>query len=226
MDKGRTVHLIVKIAGFALMALLPLHVIGEDEGPYQGEVLWWMVGDVGNLYHNLSGLTISDFDGTVLPHNSDGSYTVRGMDVNAARVRVSGNNIDPDAAVYLPLVSAEGGTVQLINETGYVPDYFFAAVVPYNDATYSFTIELGNYYWDEQNETANWVTLAVSETASYTKLADEKKWITTWSDNPDPTQTGLYWHPNAYTVPEPSGGLLLLIGGGLLALRRRRKAWR
>ena len=210
---------ILKIASLACMALASLQVMGDGEASYEGEVLWWMVGNPKDPSGKISGITIFDVDGaTPIAPNGDGSYTVRDMDVNAARVRVVGTD------QYLNLVNAEDGTVQVLipPTTGEVPDYFFAAVVPYNSNEYSFMVELGNYDYDN----GTWYALAVSDAVSYDTLLNTTHNIATWSVDATPTPTGGYWAPNAYTVPEPSGGLLLLIGGGLLALRRRRKAWR
>ena len=198
------------------MVLASLPVVGDGEGAAfpGGEVLWWMVGDPSNPSGDLTGLTISDLDGTPIAPNNDGSYTVRDMDVNAARVRVVGTDN------YLNIVAAVDGTVQVLipPTTGEVPDYFFAAVVPYNSDEYSFMIELGNYDYDN----GTWVSLAVSDAVSYGTLKDTTHNIAEWSTDAQPTPTGGAWAPNAYTVPEPTGGLLFVVGGALLALRRRR----
>ena len=203
----------IKIFGLALMALISLRAAGDGEGAFSGgEVLWWMVQNFNDSDGNLSGTTIYDFDGTAIPHNEGGSYTVRGMDVNAARVRV----VDTDS--YLDIYVNVGGVARSLGSVVDVPGYYFAAVGPYNSEAYSFMIELGNYDYD----TGAWYALAVSDAASYTTLKNVDHQIAEWSVGPSPTQTGGYWIPNAYTVPEPTSGLLMLLGGALLALRRRR----
>lgn len=202
---------LIKVFTIAFMAAASLYAIGDDT--FQGEVLWWMVGDPTEDYGNLSGITIRDLDGSIISPNADSSYTVRDMDINAARVRVVGTD------QYLELIDVVEGTVQPMSDVGEVPDYFFASVVPYNSTEYSFMIELGNYDWDN----GTWTTLAISDAASYDTLRNVTHNITEWSVNEMPTPTGGAWAPTAYTVPEPSGGLLMLVGGALLALRRRRK---
>lgn len=182
----------------------------------QGEVLWWMVGENNDLpRQTLWGISITDIDGTPIDHNPDGSYTVRDMSINAARVRVAGTD------QYLSLFSEveDMQSVQPLGMTGIVPDYFYAAVVPYNSAEYSFMVELGNYDYNS----GTWVALAVSDVASYDTLKNGSHHIAEWSVNESPTPTGGAWAPTAYTVPEPTSGLLFVVGGALLALRRRRR---
>ena len=202
----RKMHVLFKIAvAFgAVLTALPV-VAGE-------EVLWWMVGDPSADYGDLSGITVTPIHGDTTPVPATG-FEIDGMTLDQARIRVAGTDN------YLTLVSAENSTVVNIGTAGDVPDEFFAAVVPYNSAEYSFLIELGNYDYD----TGTWTALAVSETVSYDTLKNVRHNIAEWSVNEHPTPIGGAWAPSSYTVPEPSGGLLFIIGGGLLALRRRRR---
>ena len=202
-------HILLKMAVAFGAVLAATRVVANEE------VLWWMVGDPSETYYDIShgtyGITITDLDGTTISPNADGSYTVRDMDINAARIRVVGTD------TYLELFASVGGTVQPLGDVGEVPDNFFAAVVPYNSNEYSFMIELGNYDFDNGG---TWVALATSGAASYTTLRDHN--IAEWSvdEHPSPSTP---WAPTAYTVPEPTGGLLFVVGGALLALRRRRR---
>ena len=201
-------HILFKMAVAFGAILAATRVVASEE------VLWWMVGDPSETYYDIShgtyGITITDLDGTPISPNVDGSYTVRDMDINAARVRVAGTDN------YLELFAAVEGTVQPLGDVGEVPDNFFAAVVPYNTTEYSFMIELGNYDFDN----GTWVALATSGAVPYATLKEHN--IEEWSvDHHSSPSTP--WAPTAYTVPEPTGGLLFVVGGALLALRRRRR---
>ena len=205
------------IRGVSRFAALAAAILATGVLPAAEEVLYWMVDDSATV----SGSPITDF----LPAETEDSWS-------AARIRVTGGDIEEGDYVFLDVYDSDG-TLQsgsgalgiAFGETesgGYwgagVPTGNQSPVGNYSAGTpeYSFVIELGNVSWDG-NE-ASWVTVATSEVATYSDLS---RYIHT-SFDPNPT-SGVVWAPKAYTVPEPSSGLLLLIGGALLALRRRNR---
>ena len=171
-----------------------------------GEVLWWMVGD------NLESITGTTKEGDKM--------NAEQLGVTDARIRYqdgSGNTLG-----YLTLygLDSNGKVYELEGAGGAeVPAMFFGSLSDLaGDLTsYSFVLELGNYY------DGSWVhTSMESEIASYSQLVADKH-ISQWKET-TPTY-GTPWQPTTgyKVVPEPSSGLMLLVGGAVLMLRRRRR---
>ena len=170
-----------------------------------GEVLWWMVGED---YNSITGTT-----------KEGGTMNAKDLGVTDARIRYqdgSGNTLG-----YLTLygLDSNGKVYELEGAGGAeVPAMFFGSLSDLaGDLTsYSFVLELGNYY------EGSWVhTSMESEIASYSQLVADKH-ISQWKET-TPTY-GTPWQPTNFTVvPEPSSGLMLLVGGAVLMLRRRRR---
>ncbi len=157
-------------------------------------VLWWQVEDPDvTTFH-------------------EGVKSASELGVTDARIRVTGKGADE----YL-MMAPFGDDMPTYSATG-VPMTWYASVIsPYNSASYSFMIELGNYDYG----TGEWTVLATSEVRSYKWLVDAGHIMENWDGHYPILQE--IWIPDAYVVPEPSSGILLLIGGGLLALRRKRR---
>lgn len=190
------------------------------------EILYWMVDDSSTVNwwndqgEQVSGTVSSFFDSFGTPE--EGSAF-------AARVRVTGGDIQDGEAVFLDLyipgqgVDVGGGEYGvLFSEVG---GYWGAGVPTGNQSPsgdyaagspeFNFIVELGNL-----DASDNWTTVAYSEPASYTSLS---AYIHETFDL-NPGQLAVWTSVSFGTdVPEPSSGLLLLIGGALLALRRRNR---
>ena len=203
---------LLKITAFAA-ALLVAGVSVADE-----DVLYWMIDSSATVEKDgVTSSVSSFFDNYGAP---DGSAF-------AARVRVTGGNIQAGQDVFLDLYIPgygldEGGGeygVEFGNAGGYwgagVPTGNQSPSGDYSAGTpgYSFIVELGNI-----DSSDNWTTVATSASATYSSLADYIH--ETFDINPGQIAV---WTPTQFTaVPEPSGGLLTLMGVALLALRRRR----
>ena len=187
------------------------------------EILYWMVDDSASITINSPGspsttTTIGDYFDSM-------AETSSGF---AARVRVTGGDIQDGEAVFLDLYIAGQGVDVGGGEYGVlfseVGGYWGAGVPTGNQSPsgdyaagspeFNFIVELGNL-----DASDNWTTIAYSEPVSYTSLSAYIH--ETFDLNPGQFAA---WTPTSFTsVPEPSSGLLMLIGGALLALRRRNR---
>ena len=180
-----------------------------------------------------SGATVTRTDGTTATisdyfANPSPDVAVYGSDY-AARVRVTGGDIQSGQDVFLDLYTGDGidkggGQYGVLFGDG---SGVWGAGVPtgnqspsgdYSAGTpeYSFVVELGNI---DAND--NWTTVATSAAETYNSLG---AYIHETFDM-NPGQVAV-WTPTQFVAtPEPSGGLLTALGLVLLALRRgsRRK---
>lgn len=188
----------------------------------ESDVLYWMVD---------SGATVTRTDGTTATisdyfANPSPDVAVYGSDY-AARVRVTGGDIQSGQNVFLDLYTGDGIDkgggqygVSFDNGSGYwgagVPTGNQSPSGDYSAGTpeYSFVVELGNI-----DASDNWTTVATSASATYSSLAD---YIHKTFDL-NPGQTAVWTPSQFHAVPEPSSGLLALIGTAVLALRRKRR---
>ena len=206
---------LLKMTAF-VAALLTMGVSSAADN----DVLYWMVDETATVTRT-DGTTATISDYLASPDVAvSGSY-------NAARVRVTGGDIQKGQDVFLDLyipgygVDEGGGYwgVEFSDDSGYwgagVPTGNQSPSGDYSAGTpeYSFIVELGNI---DSND--NWTTVATSASATYSSLGDYIH--KTFDLNPGQTAV---WTPGSFqAVPEPSGGLLVLMGAALLALRRRR----
>ena len=183
------------------------------------DVLYWMIDDSATVEKDGVTTSISTFfDNYDAPEGS----------AFAARVRVTGGNIQDGQDVFLDLYIPgygldEGGGAWGV-EFGDGSGYWGAGVPTGNQSPagdfsagtpeYSFIVELGNI-----DSSDNWTTVATSASAAYSSLSDYIH--ETFDINPGQIAV---WSPTTFTapVPEPSSGLLMAVGLALLALRRKR----
>ena len=203
---------LLKMAAF-VAALLTVGVASAEE-----DVLYWMIDSSATVEKDgVTSSVSSFFDNYGAPANS----------AFAARVRVTGGNIQEGQDVFLDLYIPgygldEGGGawgVEFSTAGGYwgagVPTGNQSPSGNYSAGTpeFSFIVELGNI-----DSSDNWTTVATSAATAYSDLGDYIH--QTFDINPGQLAV---WTPTQFTaVPEPSGGLLTLMGVALLALRRRR----
>ena len=214
----------LKITALALLVLTAGVVSAGDD------VLYWMVDGNANVTIPDSGatVTIGEFFNNINAYypwelnTGDGSAF-------AARVRVTGGNIQDGQDVfldlYVPGYGIDAGSGEYGVEFGDGSGYWGAGVPTGNQSPsgdysagtpeYSFIVELGNI-----DSSDNWTTVATSASASYSSLGDYIH--ETFDINPGQIAV---WTPTEFSavVPEPSSGLLTLIGFAFLALRRKRK---
>ena len=203
----------LKMTAFAA-ALLTVGVASAGEN----DVLYWMIDSNATVEKDgVTSSVSSFFDNYGAPANS----------AFAARVRVTGGNIQEGQDVFLDLYIPgygldEGGGAWGV-EFSTVGGYWGAGVPTGNQSPsgdysagtpeYSFIVELGNI-----DSSDNWTTVATSAAKAYSDLGDYIH--QTFDINPGQLAV---WTPAQFTaVPEPSGGLLTLMGVALLALRRKR----
>ena len=203
----------LKITALALLVLTVGVVSAGDD------VLYWMVDSSATVEKDGVTTSVSSFfDNYAAPEGS----------AFAARVRVTGGNIQDGQDVFLDLYVPGYGIVAGSGEYGVEfgdGSGYWGAGVPtgnqspsgdYSAGTpeYSFIVELGNI-----DSSDNWTTVATSASASYSSLGDYIH--QTFDVNPGQIAV---WTPSHFTaVPEPTSGLLTLIGFAFLALRRKRK---
>ena len=172
-------------------------------------VLWWETNDPEDIEVEQAG---------------GGTTTAADMGVTDVRIRVSGGNAGE--GTYLQMAYFDDATGQIVvgstpgTTVVAVPTYdVYAYLGPdgynYDNAAYSFTIELGNW------ANGTWTVLAESETATYSALAGH---ISPGGGGLD-VPYALPWNPQSYhyfvPVPEPGATLLIVLGCAVLALRRR-----
>lgn len=115
---------------------------------------------------------------------------------------------DPDPTCTPPVT-----TMWLDDEFAAGPTY--ANIGNYTQGSYTFAIELGNYY------NSTWNVMAVSESYTYADLISRDTYNHISAG--DLSLPGyMAWTGGAFVVPEPSTGLTLLLGLAILSLRRGR----
>ena len=182
----------------------------------KASVLWWETNEPEDIE-----VALTDEDGNLTGETA----TADALGVTDVRIRVSGGDAGEDT--YLQMVYFDPATGELTVGTSpgttvvAVPTYdVYAYLGPdgagYDNAAYSFTIELGNW------SSGTWNVLAQSEIATYAALAGHISGggggIGVPSALPwNPEQ----WHQYFVPVPEPGTALLIVLGCAILALRRR-----
>ncbi len=180
----------------------------------KASVLWWETNDPEDI-------EVEGVDGEGNPTGS--STTAAALGVTDVRIRVSGGDAGEDTYLQMAYFDGNGNVVVGTSaETTVVavPTYdVYAYLGPdgagYDNAAYSFTVELGNW------SGGSWSVLAESEVATYAALAGHISGGGGGLDVP----SSLPWNPGQWhyyvPVPEPGVTLLLILGCALFALRRR-----
>ena len=180
----------------------------------RASVLWWETNDPEDLE-----VEYKDEQGNLTGETT----TADALGVTDVRIRVSGGDAGDDAYLQMAYFDEATGQIVVGNTPGTtvvaVPTYdVYAYLGPdgynYDNAAYSFTIELGNW------ANGTWNVLAESDTATYSALAGH---ISPGGGGLD-VPTALPWMPEHFyvnPVPEPGTTLLIVIGCAVLALRRR-----
>jgi hypothetical protein len=183
----------------------------------QASVLWWETNDP-------EGIEVSVTDEQGQPTGE--TTTAAALGVTDVRIRVSGGEAGDNTYLQMAYFDPATGGLTIGNTPGTtvveVPTYdVYAYLGPdgynYDNAAYSFTIELGNW------ANGTWTVLAESETATYAALAGH---IAPGGGGLD-VPYALPWMPSEWhqyyvvPVPEPGTTLLIVIGCAVLALRRR-----
>ncbi len=188
----------------------------------ENDVLYWMIDGTATVtpWGGGEAMSVSDFF-SFHELATEGSAF-------AARIRVTGGDIQDGQDVFLDLYTKEYGLDVGGGEYGVefseVGGYWGAGVPTGNQSPsgdysagtpeYSFIVELGNI-----DSSDNWTTVATSAAATYSSLADYIH--QTFDMNPSSMAV---WTPTRFdAVPEPSSGLLVAIGFAILALRRKGK---
>ena len=175
-------------------------------------VLWWETNDPEDIE-----VALTDEQGQPTGETKKAAE----LGVTDVRIRVSGNGAGNGTYLQMAFMD-ENGNVVVGNTPGTtvvaVPTYeVYAYLGPdgynYDNAAYSFTIELGNW------ANGTWTVLAESDTAKYSELAGH---IAPGGGGLD-VPYALPWNPQHYfvPVPEPGTALLIVLGCAVLALRRR-----
>lgn len=183
-------------AFFLFAAILCSFELGAAEG---GEVLWWMVFDMSNV-------TAERADGTTV--------TAADLGANAARIRYEGNGTSGFLPIYGVDANNNSHPTMGTGEAANLPGWYFASLGNFNNASYSFVLEIGN--WAD----GTWAGTSMESTAAgYDTLGNH---IAVWKDATPVYSTP--WSPTSFSVvPEPTSGIMVLVGGALLALRRKRR---
>ena len=199
----------LRITAFAAALLVSGVSFAEED------VLYWMIDSSATVEKDGVTSSVSSFFGEA-PEGS----------AFAARVRVTGGNIQDGQDVfldlYVPGYGVNTGNGDLGVEFGDAGGYWGAGVPTGNQSPigaysagspeFSFIVELGNI-----DSSDNWTTVATSASATYSSLAANIH----QTFDIKPGQAAV-WTPGSFqAVPEPSGGLLTLMGVALLALHRK-----
>lgn len=201
--------LIKAILPFAAALCMIVSTLG-DEGMMSSALLWMVDDDY-----------VSEVTGQIDPvRMSELTSRPDGLSVNYARVLAVKTDGSETSPIFLNLFAPDenGGIGNAGTFTDVSNGYagpLWANVTGYEDASWSFMIELGNL--NDSGEEDVWTAMAYSEKATY----DQLRQFIQKGEILDPTMTP--WSGGSYAVPEPTGGLLLTLGGALLALRRRRR---